>query len=194
MLLKNLNQNKDFIEVAETYPFAIRNILQEAGGINITRHTGQTVPLHVDLELTVMEQVGAIHTSNVEAPMTEWHMHTKYDSFAWIARQAEILATTISKKLAPLELKTNECWGIHYEKETQTKRHSHFPYLFAFGYYVNNDAKAPINFPTANYSYNPVPGDLIVFPGWVQHEVKSVEGKRIMIAGNILNTRWSSPK
>ena len=53
---------------------------------------------------------------------------------------------------------------------------------------------APIIFPTANYEYNPKVGDLIVFPGFIQHEVKPVEGERIMIAGNMYNTQWSSPR
>ena len=52
MRLSDLSKPKDSIEVVETYPFAIRNILDDASSIQINRHTGQQVPLHVDLELT----------------------------------------------------------------------------------------------------------------------------------------------
>ena len=45
---------------------------------------------------------------------------------------------------------------------------------------------APLIFPTANYEYNPKVGDLVLFPGQIQHEVKPVEGERIMISGNLV--------
>ena len=50
--LKDLNRPKDHIQVLETYPFAIRNIYDDAMSLNINRKTGQQVPLHIDLDLT----------------------------------------------------------------------------------------------------------------------------------------------
>ena len=191
MKLSDLNKPKDSIEVVETYPFAIRNILNEASEINIGRKTGQIVPLHIDLELTTKERSGIVHTSNVEAKMTDWHMQHESHSYAWIAKKACRLAEDITKHLADTNFVCHEMWGIHYEEETSTRVHSHWPYQFAFGYYVRMPEYAPIVFPTANYEYNPKAGDLVLFPGWIQHEVKPVSGERIMLAGNLRNDKWS---
>jgi|TARA_B100001093_G_scaffold253901_1_gene242937 hypothetical protein len=192
--LSDLNRPKDYIEVAERYPFAIRNIYDDAMSHTIKRHSGQEVPLHIDCELSILEKCGVIRTSNVQARMTDWHLHTEFESIKWITDQACRLAEQICLRLAPTKMYCNESWGIHYTEKTSAKRHSHFPYTFAFGYYVKMPEYAPIIFPTANYEYNPKVGDLIVFPGFIQHEVKPVEGERIMIAGNMYNTQWSSPR
>ncbi len=189
MKLKDFIKTKDYIEVVETYPFAIRNYLQDAQSINITRHTGQEVNLHVDMELTTLENVGVVHTSNVDAPMTDWKLHKKFASYIWIAQKACDLATEITKKMAKTKFKTIDCWGVRYRKGDSTRRHSHWPHTFSFGYYIKVPTEpAPIVFPTANYSYNPKVGDLVLFPGWIQHEVKTVPGERIMISGNLTNT------
>ena len=63
-----------------------------------------------------------------------------------------------------------------------------------FGYYVKMPKYAPIIFPTSNYEYNPKPGDLMVFPGHIQHEVKAVDDERIMIAGTLINTYWEAER
>tara|TARA_E500000318_G_scaffold6741_1_gene6344 strand:+ start:1858 stop:2433 length:576 start_codon:yes stop_codon:yes gene_type:complete len=191
MKLKDLNKPKDYIEVVEQYPFAIRNILNDTDELLVNRKTGQQVSLHRDCELTTLEKCGEIFTSNVEAKMTGWKMHLENDSYAYIAQQACRLVESLTHKLAKTKFVCNEMWGIHYTQETKTKRHSHWPYQFAFGYYIKMPDYAPIVFPTANYEYNPKEGDLLVFPGHIQHEVKPVYGERIMLAGNLYNTHWS---
>ena len=192
--LSDLNRPKDFIEVIEKYPFAIRNIHDDAMSININRKSGQQVPLHIDLELTTLEKVGVVRTSNVEARMTDWYVHNESDSYNWIATQACRLAESISARMAKTKFECHEMWGVHYTEQTSARQHSHWPYQYAFGYYVKMPNYAPLVFPTANYEYNPRPGDLIVFPGWIRHEVKPVEGERIMLAGNLKNTLWSVPR
>ena len=185
------NKNKDYIEVHQSYPFAIRNILDETSGIKVNRHTGQQVSLHTDIELSILEKSGIVHTSNVGGNMTDWHLHTECDSVAWVGEYACRLAEHISRHLAIMKFECHESWGVHYEKEMGTKRHTHWPYQFSFGYYVKVPDYAPIVFPTANFEHNPRPGDLIVFPGHVAHEVPPVTGDRIMIAGNLRNINWS---
>tara|TARA_Y100001963_G_scaffold92574_1_gene127423 strand:- start:2314 stop:2898 length:585 start_codon:yes stop_codon:yes gene_type:complete len=193
MKLKDFIKSKDHIEVVETYPFAIRNVLNEAKQNTITRHTGQTVDYHIDMELTTLENVGAIIRSNVEAPMTDWKLHNKFDSYNWIANKACRLAEQITTKMANCTFKCIDCWGVRYRPGESTKRHSHWPHQFAFSYYIKMpDTPAPITFPTANYEYNPKVGDLVLFPGWIQHEVKEVDGERIMVAGNLVNTNYDN--
>ena len=192
--LSDLNRPKDYIEVIEKYPFAVRNILDDAMSININRKTGQQVSLHIDAELTTLEKAGVVRTSNVEARMTDWYVHEESESYAWIGKQACRLAENISAKMAKTKFECHEMWGVHYTEKTSARRHSHWPYQFAFGYYIKMPNYAPIIFPTANYEYNPKPGDLIVFPGFIQHEVKPVDGERIMLAGNLKNTLWSQSR
>lgn len=187
MKLSDFITTKDFIECVESYPFAIRNLYTEAKSYQITRHTGQTVDYHVDLELTTLENVGVIHTSNVQAPMTDWKLHHKSKSYKWISDRACEIASEITHKMAKAKFKCIDCWGVKYRSDDWTKRHSHWPCIFAFAYYVKMPEKpAPIIFPTANYKYNPKVGDLVLFPGWIQHEVDRVDGERIMISGNLI--------
>jgi len=187
MKLSDFIQTKDFIECVESYPFAIRNLLTEAKQYHITRHSGQRVNYQIDLELTTMENVGTIHTSNVNAPMTDWKMHEKFETYKWISDRACEIANDLSKKMAKVKFKTIDCWGVYYRDSDWTKRHSHWPCIYAFAYYLKVPKKpAPIIFPTANYEYNPKVGDLVLFPGQIQHEVKPVEGERIMISGNLV--------
>ena len=188
MKLTDFITNKDFIECVETYPFAIRNLLTEAKSHHLTRKkSNQTVDYHTDMELTTLENVGEVLTSNVMAPMTHWRMHHDHESYKWISDKACSLASEITKKMADTKFKTIECWGVRYRGGEWTKRHSHWPHTFAFGYYIKvPETPAPLIFPTANAEVNPTAGDLVLFPGHIQHEVKPVSGERIMISGNLM--------
>ena len=191
MRLKDFIKTKDYIEVVESYPFAIRNLLSEAEANTITRKTGQTVNYHIDMMLTTLENVGTVNTSNVMAPMTHWKMHTESETYKWIASRACDIAKELSKKMITIDFKCIDCWGIKYEPEHFTVRHSHWPATFSFAYYIQLPKDpSPIIFPTANYEYNPNVGDLVLFPGQIQHEVKPVNGERIMISGNLVVDKW----
>ena len=126
MKLSDFIQTKDFIECVESYPFAIRNLLTEAKQYHITRHSGQRVDYQIDLELTTMENVGTIHTSNVNAPMTGWKMHEISETYKWISDRACEIANDLSKKMAKVKFKTIDCWGVYYRDNDYTKRHSHW--------------------------------------------------------------------
>ena len=97
----------------------------------------------------------------------------------------------LSKKMITIDFKCIDCWGVKYEPEHFTVRHSHWPATFSFAYYIQLPKDpSPIIFPTANYEYNPNVGDLVLFPGQIQHEVKPVNGERIMISGNLVVDKW----
>ena len=101
------------------------------------------------------------------------------------------IAKELSKKMITIDFKCIDCWGVKYEPEHFTVRHSHWPATFSFAYYIKLPKDpSPIIFPTANYEYNPNVGDLVLFPGQIQHEVKPVNGERIMISGNLVVDKW----
>ena len=182
-----------YIESKEKYPFGVRNLLDDAMSQTTLRHTGQEVSLHVDLELTILEKAAVIR-DKYNPRMTDWYMHKENTSFAWIADQACKLAEEISMKLCKTKFECHESWGVHYKETNNASPHSHWLYQYAFGYYVKVPEYAPIVFPNANYEHNPKPGDLIVFPGHITHEVKPVNDERIMIAGNLRNTFWDAER
>ena len=188
--------NPNSIEVTETYPFSHTNVYEQMISKDITRHTGQTVNAHIDLELSTRENVGVVFTSNVKSYMTDWRMHEKFESFAMIGNLACKQAAEISKAMFKPNLFCGESWGIVYNKGKNTKRHSHWPYTYAFGYYLTDTKdSSPLIFPTANKKIWPKRGDLIVFPGHVQHEVPMIETEteRLMVAGNIYHS-WEVTK
>ena len=194
MKLSDFN-NKNIIEVTETYPFSHTNVLEEMESMNIKRHTGQTVNAHIDCELATRENVGVVMTSNVQSHMTDWRMHLEHESFRLIGNIACRVAKQLSVKLFNGNFKIGETWGIIYNKGKFTKRHSHWPYTYAFGYYLTDTKNSsPLIFPTANKKIYPKRGDLIVFPGHVQHEVPilETETERCMVAGNIYH-EWKVP-
>ena len=195
MKLSDFN-NPNSIEVTETYPFSHTNVLQEMEGVFIKRHTGQSVNAHVDLELATRENVGVVFTSNVKSYMTDWRMHEHHESFATIGKLACRAASRISENMFKPNMFVGESWGIIYNKGKHTKRHSHWPYTYAFGYYLTDTTNSsPLIFPTANKTIYPKKGDLIIFPGHVQHEVPTLESEeeRIMIAGNLYHS-WTETK
>ena len=181
-----------YIEAKEKYPFGVRNFYEDAMFAKITRPTVngvEEVPLHVDLGLTTIEKSITIR-NNLKQKMSNWHMIKESVSYAWISERACKLAEEISKELSKTKFECHEMWGVHYKEKTNAKPHRHWLYQYAFGYYIKVPEYAPIVFPTANCEYNPKPGDLIVFPGHITHEVKPVDGERIMVAGNLRNTFW----
>ena len=195
MKLSDFNSN-NIIEVTETYPFSHTNVLSEMESIDIKRHTGQTVNAHIDLELATRENVGVVMTSNVKSYMTDWRMHEEHESFRLIGGIACRVAKHLSQRLFNSNLIVGESWGIVYNKGKSTKRHSHWPYTYAFGYYLTDTKdSSPLIFPTANKKIWPKRGDLIVFPGHVQHEVPIIESEteRLMVAGNIYHS-WEVTK
>ena len=132
--------------------------------------------------------------TNVKAQMTEWNMQVEaggehFQNICDFARE-------LSLENSPVQFIPDvyDCWGAVYRKGEFTQSHDHWPSIWSWCYYVNVSSKcSPLHFKNASGILNeplnvqPSNGLMVIFPGWVKHEVKpqSCEHERVMIAGNI---------
>jgi hypothetical protein len=78
-----------------------------------------------------------------------------------------------------------DCWGVTYEQSDKTIIHSHFPSDFSAVIYLDaDDDSAPIIFEE-KLLVKPKPNTLIIFPGYLRHEVPENNGKRTVLAMNL---------
>ena len=130
--------------------------------------------------------------------MTRWDMHTVYDSFVQVSEKArEIanacpLATKTDTDGNPLKvpLYLNDTWGLIYTTGQSAKMHYHWPSLWSYTYCVSAcENCSPLVFPNAQkpLEVTPKTSQIIVFPSWLQHEVRkhNCEHDRIMLSGNL---------
>ena len=138
--------------------------------------------------------------------MTQWDMHTIYDSFVQVSEKAREIAdacplatkTDTDGKPVKVPLRLNDTWGLIYTKGQSAKMHNHWPSLWSYTYCVWACVNcSPLVFPSVT-TFNPEPtndplevtpktSQMIVFPSWLQHEVPAhnCEHDRIMISGNL---------
>jgi len=128
-------------------------------------------------------------TTNVKAKMTDWNMQNKL-GFKTLATHMINFASIISEKRYKKkeEFYFTSMWGMCYESEDYTITHDHWPSIWSCVYYIN----PPINcgeliFPEINEYIVPEDKLLVLFPGWVVHNVpkKQFVGKRYVVSGNL---------
>jgi hypothetical protein len=151
----------------------------------------------LDLARMAIEELRVSHPdttpSNVQSVyMSPWHSHlinNKFkpltDSVVTIAH--EVSRTHLSANLPGLNmgLVVTDCWGAIYEKSDYTKRHNHFPAEFSCVIYLEvHENSAPIIF-SGKLHIQPKPNMLVLFPGILQHEVPSTDGRRVVVAMNM---------
>lgn len=135
---------------------------------------------------------------HVYTKTTGWTMqnNTGYKDIGWammLAAEKFLMQKVESDeekraRLISPDLYINAMWGMRYSSNDFTAPHDHFSSLFAAVYYVDHPPGAPgLFFPNLNYEYVPTPGDLIVFPGYLIHEVRPTmfKGYRYTVAANI---------
>jgi hypothetical protein len=84
-----------------------------------------------------------------------------------------------------LKLHVTDCWGAIYETTDHTIRHNHYPADYSCCVYLHADDNcAPIIFES-KYSVQPRSNSMLIFPGFIFHEVPKTEGKRIIVAMNL---------
>ena len=128
------------------------------------------------------------HKTNVKANMTDWFMQKHHEEFQTVGDKA----ISIARKNSPHDVRMEifDCWGAIYQKGDFTKSHDHWPHPWSFVYYVGSNGETPLIFPDApqgaHYVY-PKTGDMVLFPGWIRHNVPAHEddSQRIIVAGNL---------
>ena len=196
-----LDRNKSSREFQERYPVIQKNFLEVTGKKNwnpvdsVLNYT-----LNDRLERQIRE-IGdqQFRKTNVKAHMTSWFLQESSDEFKWISNQAIELA----KENNPhdIDMFVYDCWGAIYNEGNYTIRHNHWPHLWSFVYYVRCPENcAPLvldgmvtQFGRMGNHFYPSDGDMIMFPGWVNHSVPKHESSsdRVVVAGNL---SWSLPK
>jgi len=162
-------------------------------------------------------------SKNVYAHQTDFLMYKQSPAIDWVRKIAfnfvERLIATDHWTLFPVD-----GWGIRYEKGDRSQKHAHWPHSWAFVYYPDApEGSAPLEIydkpdPAIDKTLNlarehdtsgqaipdkleyerhtiiPETGKLVIFPGWVQHEVKPhpIDEPRYTVAGNIAMIRHSS--
>jgi hypothetical protein len=133
---------------------------------------------------------------------TRWDMHETSDAFALLGQGAISVAkryytNECDEQGNPkdYDLRVSESWGLIYNRGDVTGVHQHWPSVWSYTYCVNGCKNcSPLVFPTVveNNEIYPEVGQLILFPGWVNHEVpeQKCDHERIMVAGNIMWDDW----
>ena len=155
-------------------------------------------------------------SKNVYAHQTDFLFYKQSQGVNWVREIAfrfiEPVIDLNRWTLAPVD-----GWGIKYNKGDRARRHSHWPYTWAFVYFVDSCPKCsyleiydtpdpaidnllerarefdqsgqaiPKNMMYKRHSVKPDPGKMVIFPGWVPHEVfeHECDHPRYVVAGNV---------
>ena len=150
------------------------------------------------LEEDIRESGDGLQGRNASAKclMTSWDMHDRYKSFRMLGNAAIQLASLMplatrtyeDGRDRPIQYKISGSWGLIYTKGQPTASHTHWPDTWSWTYCVKacKDC-SPLVFTHTDYSIAPQESQMIIFPGWLHHEVpeQTCDHERIMIAGNL---------
>lgn len=153
---------------------------------------------HMDLAREAIEELRVTHPlspeSNVKATyMSPWKSHLLNpklkplcDSVLTIAKMVSHKILSANLDLLNMNLVVSDCWGIIYETSDYTRLHNHFPAEFGCSIYLEAEENcAPIIF-AGKYKVQPEPGTMVLFPGILNHEVSANDGKRVVLALNLV--------
>ena len=140
------------------------------------------------------------HKSNVKADMTEWRMQDK-EGFRDLAEIIKAVAIKGSKERYNRDIDPEiiDMWGMKYKSNEHAVQHDHWPALWSFAYYLNAPKGAPgLYFKEMGDQggiRNLEPGLLLMFPGYIRHEVKSTKfkGSRYVVSANVSEAKRNKP-
>jgi hypothetical protein len=109
-----------------------------------------------------------------------------------------ILQDRLGSLFKQLKLKLNNCWVQHYKKNDYHSMHTHFCTQkdYSFVWFISGDKNsAPVRFFDIGYplintgkiiSFKFRPGVLLIFPGFIPHEVPiNKSNSRLIVSGNL---------
>lgn len=126
--------------------------------------------------------------SNVEAEyVSSWVSHIETPKLNPLCDLVLSFCNEVSKKYwnSDIQYKVFNCWGMIYEGGNFTKKHNHFPSVFAAVVYIDVDEKSAPIILEDSLTLEPTSGTLVVFPALINHEVPVTNSKRIVVAMNI---------
>ena len=143
-------------------------------------------------------------SKNVKAHHSRWDFYEQSQSVKIVCDQAVNFVKSVVETDSNVkwDVKLEEGWGIKYERGNSTRKHSHFPHSWSFVYFVYGcDQCSPlklysvpddslqkfINYKFELHEIEFKPGKMMIFPGWVSHEVQEqqCDHARYVVAGNI---------
>ena len=130
------------------------------------------------------------HITNIKADMTSYKMmdHPGFKELKDIVLNLVSITMEHQYNFISNSYKIYTMWGAKYKSNEYALKHSHFPSLLSFVYYINPPSDSPeLLFNDCNLSIKPEHGQLIIFNSCLLHEVKqkSFKGSRYVVAGNI---------
>ena len=153
-------------------------------------------PLFEEVNGKLLEEVESIeypltNVTNVKAKQSDWY--TKSANIkrihSWVLdlikeKYPDVTKHLIFPSMGKLEI-TNT-WFARYGQGDHTVSHNHIPSTFSWSYYVKcPSGSPPLIFTTSGKEINPVEGEVIIFPSFLNHHVSSNEcDDRIVLAGN----------
>jgi hypothetical protein len=151
----------------------------------------------IDLAMQGVKEILISHPdrteSNVKSKyMSPWNSHMINNKFMPLCQIVE----QITMQLSFLNYGTNmkgervsfnviHCWYARYEPNDFTVKHKHYPSDWSAVIYTNVDDTASAIIFNDTYKIQPKKNMLLIFPGYLNHEVPPTEGIRDVIAFNI---------
>jgi hypothetical protein len=151
----------------------------------------------VDLAMQGAEEIKASHPetviSNVKSKyMSPWNSHVINNKFIPLCQfveqltmQMSLLAYGADIKGLNVEFRVTDCWYARYEPNDFTVKHKHYPADWSAVVYCNVDETSAGIIFDDKYKIQPTKNMLLLFPGYLNHEVPPTEGVRDVIAFNI---------
>ena len=117
----------------------------------------------------------------VRGKMSEWHICGKYIDVIkeWVK--------TLTPSIKGMIPRIIDAWYARYDYGNHALVHNHGDIYASFVYYIKTpEGSSPIIFPDENETVEAKEGNLLIFPGHINHYVpeNKCEG-RVIIAGNI---------
>ena len=117
----------------------------------------------------------------IKGKMSEWHICGKYIDV--IKEWAKSLTPPVVGKVPTIL----NAWYAIYDYDDHALMHNHGDMYASFVYYVKTpEGSSPIIFPDENETVEAKEGNILIFPGHVNHYVpKNKCDGRVVVAGNI---------